>query len=52
VLTQEEMRRILENGYGIRTLQERLGHSDAKTTMISTYILNRGGRGVKSPLDR
>ncbi|MEZ4347680.1 MAG: tyrosine-type recombinase/integrase [Nitrospirales bacterium] len=42
---------LLEVGYDIRTVQELLGHEDVKTTMVYTHVLNRGGRGVKSPVD-
>ena len=43
---------LLEDGYDIRTVQELLGHKDVSTTMVYTYVLNRGGRGVASPADR
>ena len=42
---------LLETGYDIRTVQELLGHSNVKTMMIYTHVLNRGGRAVRSPMD-
>jgi integron integrase len=43
---------LLQDGYDIRTVQELLGHRDVATTMLYTHVLNRGGMGVRSPLDR
>ena len=46
------MRRLVEDGYEIRTIQELLGHKEVSTTLIYTHVFNRGGRAVRSPADR
>jgi site-specific recombinase XerD len=42
---------LLESGYNISTVEELQGHKDVRTTMIYTYVLNKDGKGVRSPLD-
>jgi site-specific recombinase XerD len=43
---------LCEAGYETRTVQKLLGHKDVRTTMIYTHVLNQGGKGVRSPLDK
>ena len=47
----DQLRQALRSGDGIRTNQELLAHKDVNTTMIYTHVLNKGGHGVRSPVD-
>jgi site-specific recombinase XerD len=52
VMSLQSLTHLLEGGQNLRTVQELLGDSSVETTMIYTHVLNKGARGVSSPLDR